>query len=63
MPPSNFEITAPLMMTLRDEVSHLRIELSDLRKASEKDKKSFEAVSTVKQDVADTRSRYRAYVL
>ena len=53
MPPANFEIIAPVMMTLRDEVSHLRIELSELRKATEKDQKSFEAVSTVKQDVAD----------
>ena len=51
MPPSNFEIIAPYMMTLRDEVSHLRIELSELRKATEKGQKSFEAVSTVKQDV------------
>ena len=25
MPPANFDITAPFMMTLRDEVSHLRI--------------------------------------
>ena len=53
MPPANFEIIAPVMMTLRDEVSHLRFELSELRKATEKDQKSFEAVSTVKQDVAD----------
>ena len=52
-PPSNFEIIAPVIMTLRDEVSHLRIELSELRKATEKDQKSFETVSTVKQDVAD----------
>ena len=53
MPPSNFEIIAPLMMRLRDEVSHLRVELSELRKATEKYPKSIEAVSTVKQDVAD----------
>ena len=53
MPPSNFEIIAPHMMTLRDEVSHLRIELSELRKATEKNQISFEAVCTVKQDVAD----------
>ena len=55
MPPSNFEIITPLMMTLGDEVSHLRMELNEVRKATEKDQKSFEALSTVKQDVADFR--------
>ena len=40
------------MMTLRDEVSHLKIEFSELRKSTEKYQKSFKAVSTVKQDVA-----------
>ena len=53
MPPANFEIIAPLKMTLKSEVSHLRFELIELRKAAEKHQKPFEAVSTVKQDVVD----------
>ena len=51
--PANFDTIAPLMMTFKDEISLLRNELSKLKKATEKDQKSFESVSTVKQDVTD----------
>ena len=51
MPPAGFEIIAPVMMALRDEIASLKAEISEKRTATQHDVHSFEHVVTIKQDV------------
>ena len=55
MPPAGFEIIAPVMMALRDEIASLKAEVSEQRTATQRDVRSMEHVVTIKQDVDDTK--------
>ena len=54
LPPSTgFESFASVVCSLRDEITALRLEVTEVRKASEKDSKSMENVNCIIQDVAE----------
>ena len=54
MPPgSGFEALASGMCSLRDEISALRLEVSEIRKSNERDIKSFENLGCIGQDIAE----------
>ena len=54
MPPSSaFESLASVMCSLRDEVSALRLEVTEIRKANERDFKALDNVGCIIQDVAE----------
>ena len=46
--PGGFEITAPVMMTLRDEFASLKAEVSEQRTATQRDVRSMELIVTLK---------------
>ena len=53
MPPAAFEIIAPVMMALRDDIASLKAEVSEQRTATQRDIRSMEHVETKKQGVDD----------
>ena len=53
MPPTGFEILAPVMCALREEISLLREEVSELRRNNENDVRTINNVNTVVQDVSE----------
>ena len=52
-PSSGFESLASVMCSLRDEISALRLEVSEVRKSNEKDMKALDNVGCIIQDVAE----------
>ena len=56
LPPSTgFESFASVAWSLRDEISALRLEVTEIRKANKKDSKSIENVNCIIQDVAEVK--------
>lgn len=53
LPPLNFEVIASVICSMRDEISTIRLELSQVRESNQKDLKSMDDVISIKQDVAD----------
>ena len=54
LPPcSGFESLASVMCSMRDEISALRLEVSEVRKSNEKDLKALDNVGCIIQDVAE----------
>ena len=51
-PSSGYESLASLICSLRDEISALRIEVSEVRKPNENDMKALDNVGCIIQDVA-----------
>ena len=56
MPPAGFKILAPVIMTLRDEITSLKAEISEQRVAIQSDVRSLEHVVTIKHDVGDIKT-------
>ena len=54
LPGSGLEFIALVLCFLREEISDMRKEINTLREPNSKNEKSFEDMSTVKQDVADS---------
>ena len=57
MPPgAGFDAISPVMCSLRDEITALREEVSQLRQVTQNDMKSFEGLSCLAQDVVDIKT-------
>ena len=55
-PASGFDSIAAVLCSLREEICNLRAEVTDLRESNQRDKKSFEDIMGVKQDIADIKT-------
>ena len=55
-PPSGFDILAPTLCALRDEIVALRTETSELRKNSEDDARSLNDMRLITQEVSDIKT-------
>ena len=55
-PSSGFEALATIMCSLRDEVTALRMEVSDVKNMRQLDSKSMEGVDSVTQDLAEIKT-------
>ena len=56
MPPAGFEIIAPVMMPLRDEIAPPKAEVSEQRTAMQCDFRSMERAVSTKHDVDDIKT-------
>ena len=55
-PASDFYAIASVVCTFRDEVSPMRVQVTELRQAMQRDLKSFEGVNCVIQDVVEIKT-------
>ena len=53
LPPAGFEVLASVLCSLRDEISALRLEVTELRNKNETDVKDLEDLGSLRADVSD----------